>query len=187
MPRDRRAGGDEPVTEREDGSLAAAVCSITSTKRRRFLWAAWWTAPPARHPFRKPDAANGGASSPEAALREAEKAAGRSLTVIDPKWARAFNRILRGEAPWTARDFAETRAAAKPADAAPRDAPWTAVLGVTAKASVAEIKQAYRAKALATHPDRGGDADAFRAVQQAYERAMARREKQALRPKRRPT
>lgn len=175
------------MTEREDGTLAAAVCSITSTKRRRFLWAAWWTAPPARHPFRKPDAANGGASSAEAALREAEQVAGRSLTVIDPKWARAFNRILRGEAPWTARDFAETRSAQKPVDAAPHDAPWTVVLGVTAKASAAEIKQAYRAKALATHPDRGGDAGAFRAVQQAYEKAMARREKQARRPKRRPT
>lgn len=175
------------MTEREDGSLAAAVCSITSTKRRRFLWAAWWTAPPARHPFRQPDAANGGASSPEIALREAEQAAGRTLTVIDPKWARAFNRILRGEPPWTARDFADTRAAVKPADAESHAAPWPVVLGVAARASVAEIKQAYRAKALATHPDRGGDADAFRAVQQAYERAMARREKQALRPKRRPT
>jgi hypothetical protein len=158
-------------------ALAAAVCSITSTKRRRFFWAAWWTATPERHPFRKPDAASGGAESPEAALREAEKAAGRRLTVIDPKWARAFNRILREEPPWTPRDFPpEGEVATKASRPASPESPWT-ILGVAPKATVAEIKQAYRVKALATHPDRGGDAAAFRAVQRAYEKAMERSEK----------
>src|SRR4029079_1450360 len=43
--------------------LASAVCSITLTQRRRFFWAAWWTAAPCEAPFRKPDASNGGATT----------------------------------------------------------------------------------------------------------------------------
>lgn len=43
------------------------------------------------------------------------------------------------------------------------------VLGVDASASSEEIKAAYRAKAKVHHPDAdGGDADAFRAVNEAY-------------------
>src|SRR4051812_25508749 len=43
--------------------LTTAVCSITATQRRRFFWAAWWTGAPCHAPFRRPDAANGGARS----------------------------------------------------------------------------------------------------------------------------
>ncbi len=168
--------------------LSVAVVSITGTKRRRFLWAAWWTGAPARHPFRKPDASNGGAATPDLALMEAEKTASRTLTVIEPKWARAWNRTLRGMAPWTARDFPdESRVAASPpvaAKTAEPDSLWT-VLGVTPKASIAEIKLAFRKRALATHPDHGGDPAAFRAVQRAYREALRRREKTEQRPKKR--
>lgn len=37
-----------------------------------------------------------------------------------------------------------------------------------------ELRRAYRAAAKAAHPDRGGSADAFRAVSEAFER-LARR------------
>jgi hypothetical protein len=168
--------------------LAVAVVSITPTKRRRFLWAAWWTAPPARHPFRKPDASNGGAATREEALCEAERVAGRTLVVAPPTWARAWNRVLRGMPPWASREPDEPGAARPRAlDAQPAAEPdsiWS-VLGLAPTATVAEIKLAYRRRALETHPDHGGDAAAFRAVQRAYERALRRRETAARRPARR--
>ena len=43
------------------------------------------------------------------------------------------------------------------------------VLGLKRSASQEEIRQAYRAKARATHPDKGGDHDEFIKVQKAYE------------------
>lgn len=44
-----------------------------------------------------------------------------------------------------------------------------AVLGVWRSATPAEVKAAYRAKAREAHPDRGGEAARFAAVQCAYE------------------
>ena len=49
-----------------------------------------------------------------------------------------------------------------------------AVLGVPEGATLGEIRSAYRARALATHPDHGGEPDEFRAVKRAYERLVAR-------------
>ncbi len=161
-------------------TLSVAVVSITGTKRRRFLWAAWWTGAPARHPFKKPDASNGGAATVEEAQREAEKIAGRTLTVIEPKWARAWNRTLRGMPPWTPRDFPdETRVRASRSSTVTVAQPasvWT-VLGVGSKASIADIKAAFRKRALVMHPDHGGDPAAFRALVRAYREAVRRREK----------
>ncbi len=169
-------------------TLSVAVVSITGTKRRRFLWAAWWTGAPARHPFRKPDASNGGAATAEQAQLEAEKIAGRTLTVIEPKWARAWNRTLRGMPPWTGRDFpvdAKVRASpSAPAKIAEPASLW-AVLGVTPDAGVADIKLAFRKRALVAHPDHGGDPAGFRALLKAYREALRRREKAEQRPKKR--
>ena len=39
--------------------------------------------------------------------------------------------------------------------------------------AIEDVKQAYREKARATHPDRGGSAAAFAAVHEAFERAQA--------------
>ena len=49
-----------------------------------------------------------------------------------------------------------------------RPCPYTA-LGILSSASENEIRSAYRKRALMTHPDKGGSADAFRSVVAAFE------------------
>jgi hypothetical protein len=166
--------------------LFAAVCSIAPTKRRRFLWAAWWSAPPSRQPFRKPDASRGGARTREEALSQAEKAAGRPLVEIDARWARAHARTLLGEPPWPRGEPEDAPHPGLPRSTSGRAAPSGSIwqrLGVATDASVLDIKRAYRQAALSAHPDRGGSAEAFRELQRAYETAMERRDRDARRPK----
>ena len=151
--------------------LSTAVCSITPTQRRRFFWAAWWTGKPTHAPFRKPDASNGGAPSLEAALAEAERVAGRHLTLIEPYWARAFNRVLRGEAPPPPPQARAARARLRPMLEAARPSAWS-VLGLKPGASLLEVKRAFRKRALETHPDQGGDAVQFQEAQHAYEKLL---------------
>lgn len=144
------------------------ACSITRTRRRRFLWCAWWTEPPVAEPFRRPDAWSGGARSIEEAHAAAERAAGRPLRRIEPRWARAFVRLNEGLPPWPPQ---------RPRDAAPRPVTEVpvdphAVLGVAPHATADDIKAAFRRIALATHPDRGGDPEAFMRAKAAYDRLM---------------
>jgi hypothetical protein len=152
--------------------LTTAVCSITPTQRRRYLWAAWWTASPRYVPFQRPDASNGGATSPEEALAEAERISGRHLTLIEPHWASAWNRVLRGEKP-TPPAPGRTRVKSPRAREEHAESAWS-VLGLSPNAKLAEVKRAYRQQALATHPDQGGDAERFQRVQRAYEKLLAR-------------
>jgi curved DNA-binding protein CbpA len=49
-----------------------------------------------------------------------------------------------------------------------------ALLGVSAAASWGEVKRAYRKRALQHHPDKGGDAEKFKTLQNAYERLERR-------------
>lgn len=57
---------------------------------------------------------------------------------------------------------------------APPAGAWWEVLGVPRSASGAEIEAAYRRRRSETHPDRaGGSAEAFTAVQRAFEQANA--------------
>ena len=152
------------------------------------MWVAWWTAPPAHEPFRKPDAFSGGARSHEEALAQARRAAGVLLVEIEPSWARAWTRVLLGRPPWGVRaegvasgsaesrsSGRSTRAATDGARAATRSTTsiWE-TLGITARATADELKRAFRQRALATHPDRGGDAEAFRQVQRAFKEAQRR-------------
>jgi hypothetical protein len=163
------------VDSTPEGALASAVCSVTPTRRRRFFWAAWWSGPPAVAPFRKPDASNGGASSPEEALAEAERVAGRALSLVPAVWARAWTRVLQGGAPFTEREKrALAELASEPRGRPERPASAASVLGVSPAATPIELLRAYRKRALETHPDRGGEASAFRAVQAAYEKLSAR-------------
>lgn len=46
------------------------------------------------------------------------------------------------------------------------------LLGVSSNSSPEEIKRAYRKRAMETHPDTGGSAEAFREVSEAYEKII---------------
>ena len=164
--------------------LFAAVVSIAPTRRRRFLWAAWWTAAPSREPFRRPDASAGGARTREEALRQAEAAAGRNLVEAPGAWARAWGRVLMDLPPFPA-GATEGRGDRARAVRGAEDGSIWATLGVETTATVEQIRAAYRQRALAVHPDRGGDAEAFRALKAAYDEALARRARAAKRPRRR--
>lgn len=65
--------------------------------------------------------------------------------------------------------------------------PWE-VLGVAEDAPVSEVKRVFFLRARRTHPDvAGGDAEAFREVQRAYEtlmRTAGRQERRPTRPRR---
>jgi hypothetical protein len=54
---------------------------------------------------------------------------------------------------------------------APEGSEWWKVLRVSQRASDEEIEAAYRKRRSATHPDKGGDAAAFDAVERAYREA----------------
>jgi len=163
--------------------LFAAVVSIAPTRRRRFLWAAWWTAAPSREPFKKPDASAGGARTREEALRQAEAAAGRTLVETSGLWARAWGRILMDLPPFLpgATEGGSSSARAVREEAA--GSIWQ-TLGVAIGATTDEIRAGYRQRALVVHPDHGGDPEAFRALRAAYDEALARRSKAAKRPRR---
>lgn len=154
--------------------LYAPVVSICLTKRRRFAWAAWWSGAPSKEPFRPPDAHGGGARTPEAAHEEAAKVAGISLRIVESFWARAWTRVLVGQAPFS------TRITSAPPPAATNASIWT-TLEVAPNASAAELKRAFRRRSLETHPDQGGSEEAFRALVAAYTEAS----KRITRPRRR--
>ncbi|EYF00638.1 J domain-containing protein [Chondromyces apiculatus] len=177
-------------------SLPPGHLSITTTKRRRYLWCAWWTAAPSREPFRKPDAFAGGARTLEEARRAAERAAGRPLQDIEPSWAGAWVRIQAGLPPFPekkpkrprpeppppgdAHRSRQKRRPDRPPGVTSRTSPFT-LLGLPATAPLADIKRAFRRLALLTHPDQGGDPAAFMQVRWAYEEALARHRDPAAR------
>ena len=163
-----------------DSPTSSSVYSVTTTKRRRFFWCAWWTGAPSLSPFRKPDAWSGGARSEEEARRQAETAAGKPLTRAEPIWARAVVRVQAGLPPWIVREPRRPPPEApppprkRPPDVPAGSSPWT-ILGLGPRATHAEIKRAFRRLALTTHPDKGGSAAAFIRVKWAHDEALARR------------
>lgn len=154
--------------------LFAPVCSITKTKRRRFFWAAWWSGPPTRVPFKKPDAEGGGVATLEEALLAAEEKAEQPLTMIDPLWARAWIRIIRGDEAWPSKASREpSRPAAEPRSEVEPGSLWE-LLGITREATEVELKAAFRKRVLEAHPDQGGDTETFRRLLRAHEEAQRR-------------
>jgi len=150
-------------------SLFRGVYSVTRTKRRRFLWCAWWSREPSEAPFRSPDAWSGGARTAEEARTLAERAAGMPLVPIEGRWAGAWVRVRAGLPPFV------DRVGAPVTVASPRSVDPHALLGVAPGAPLEEVKAAFRRKALEHHPDRGGQAAVFIAVKRAYDRIMRRR------------
>ena len=148
--------------------LARSVFALARTRRRRFLWCAWWTGEPTAAPFREPDAWGGGAHTREEAQGMAEKAAGRPLFPVDDHWAGAWKRILAGLEPLPKRTVRVAPPGAGGID------PFK-VLGVTSAATREEVQRAFRKKALLHHPDRGGVADDFMALKRAYDAIKKRR------------
>jgi len=152
-------------------SLLRAVVAVTRTKRRRFLWCAWWSGAPSADPFVPPDAWSGGSRSLAEAIAEAELAAGVALSPIESRWAGAWVRVRDGLPPFPERVPRAASAALKPID------PHT-TLGVPVGAPLEELKARFRASALVLHPDHGGDAAAFIAMKRAFDTLSARRHRQ---------
>lgn len=77
---------------------------------------------------------------------------------------------LAAERPWSATPLV----ASPPAnDALPTEAPEALrILGLDAQATLMDVKRAFRRRALAAHPDRGGSSQAFRALLASYAEAL---------------
>jgi hypothetical protein len=157
--------------------LSRAVYAIAKTKRRRYLWCAWWTGEPTARPFRAPDAWGGGARTEDEARALAERAAGRSLDLIEGRWAGAWKRMQAGLPPFPKASGQPSPASTEDARARPVD-PY-ALLGTVASASLDEVKTAFRKRALEHHPDHGGSTDAFVALKRAYDTILRRRARRA--------
>ena len=161
-----RARPSTPLGENGPSSgLSRAVFALAKTKRKRFLWCAWWTGEPTAKPFRPPDAWGGGAYTREEAQVLAERAAGRPLSPIDDHWAGAWKRCVAGLEPFPKHT--------KRAPAVSTD-PYV-MLGLTSAATLAEVKLAFRKKALEDHPDQGGTTESFIATKRAYDSIVKRR------------
>jgi hypothetical protein len=150
--------------------MTRGVFSIAKTKRGRFVWCVWWSDEPSADPFRAPDAWAGGAESEEEARKAAEKAADVPLTEIEGRWARAWLRVKSGEPAFPKRPPRRID------PARPREQTPYEVLGLAPGASTAQVKAAFRARAIEHHPDQGGDAERFMRVKRAYDAIMRRRE-----------
>jgi DnaJ domain len=157
--------------------LSRGVYAIARTKRKRYLWCAWWTGEPTAKPFRPPDAWGGGARTEDEARVLAERAADRPLEPVDGHWAGAWKRTLAGLKPFpthAVREPSATTDRAKPVD------PFV-LLGIANDAPLEDIKTAFRKKALEHHPDRGGTAEAFMMIKRAYDAIVKRRHRRRSR------
>jgi hypothetical protein len=109
-------------------------------------------------------------------LRNAEKAAQTKLIVIEDRWAQAWTRVLRDLPPWPKQEKERAIGARGEEPEEGRRSLWD-ILGVAQSAGILEIKQAFRKRALETHPDQGGRAEEFQALCEAYKKALSRRSK----------
>jgi DnaJ-domain-containing protein 1 len=108
---------------------------------------------------------------------------GRQMCFACDQWDRIQDNIhairktieaLRGIARWGTGDMMErafTGFEALPAPGQHAKRPWWQVLGVSRDASPQTIKEAYRSKAKACHPDTGGDETLMAELNAAYSEA----------------
>jgi DnaJ-like protein len=105
---------------------------------------------------------------------------GKQMTFACDRWDRVHDNLyaiaktieaIRGIERWGSSDMMERAFAAFEALPAPRKAAWWEILGVSATAARATIEAAYREKAKAVHPDRGGSREAWDSLASAYEDA----------------
>jgi len=108
---------------------------------------------------------------PKKKKKKLQKFVAGSWGAATEAWATRKAREAR-EAREASKARADAREAAKQRDTGPHTAEHfrsAALLGVSASASDAEIRKAYRKAALKHHPDKGGDAEQFKAVTAAFE------------------
>jgi hypothetical protein len=96
--------------------------------------------------------------------------------LLTPGGARSLGDRLRSEAGLIEseerrlrKEEAERAAFFESMRADPRGGPALALLGVSQPFTSDDLKAAYRRRAKETHPDRGGSAEEFRRVREAYE------------------
>lgn len=116
----------------------------------------------------------GFASSAEAALEDAKRAAKREVQPSGNWMSRIALRQLRAEK--IRQRQAQSRHARRYTQDAKSVSECFRVLGIDAGSGVAEVKSAYRKLALIHHPDLGGDAEQFIRIRRYYEQAMERLE-----------
>jgi hypothetical protein len=147
------------------------VFAIGKPKKGRVTWAAWWTVRPTRARFTGPDAH--GTAVDEHAARGAAFAAFaqvrgcRQWSEIDAEFALAAERWLAGKPlPWEKgkprRAPDDTRSIGAIADID------VSVLGLQWPVSFTEARDAYRQRALASHPDRGGTHEEMLALNRTW-------------------
>jgi DnaJ domain len=105
---------------------------------------------------------------------------GRQLCFACDRWNKVEDNVwavcktidaLRGVARWGTGDMIEA-AFRGYAALLPAAEPWHKVLGLDAGATRGTVEAAYRVKLAQAHPDRGGSAQQFQAVQDAYQAAL---------------
>ena len=107
-------------------------------------------------------------------LHSTSRAASNSLHRTAPTEVRTSARKHPPVPPRAARKSAAAprRRTIAPSNAGPENmaAPdYYALLGVPRNATTAEVRKAFRGKALEQHPDRGGDEESFRLLSKAYD------------------
>jgi DnaJ-domain-containing protein 1 len=109
---------------------------------------------------------------------------GQQRCIPCDKWIRLEDNVhaieltveaLRGLSRWGAKEMVNAAFAGFEALPEGGDDPWHVTLGVSPVASIDEIEAAYRRLAKQLHPDLGGNAEDFHALERAYRRGRAER------------
>ena len=107
---------------------------------------------------------------------------GQDRAIPCDRWNRLHDNIqairltvaaLRGLDRWGARQMVDAAFSGFAALQAPAATGWWTMLGVEPDAGRERIERAYRTMAMDRHPDRGGDAEAFRLLTEARDEGLA--------------